>query len=129
MRFALVAHRGSPTNDGLVAAALRVGLDAARLTPREALRMLEPGDVALARLDVRETLDGVRLWQGIALTTTWTLRNFWSFYFEVNLRGRYSDDREMGDGSALQFPASGGAIATLSTDPRRRVTLGWSGIA
>ncbi len=81
------------------------------------------------QFNVRETLDGVRLWQGIALTTTWTLRNFWSFYFEVNLRGRYSDDREMGDGSALQFPASGGAIATLSTDPRRRVTFAWSGVA
>ncbi len=59
MRFAVVAHRGSPTNDLLVAAALACGLDAARLTPREALRMLEPGDVALARLDVRETLDGI----------------------------------------------------------------------
>ena len=35
----------------------------------------------------------------------------------------------MGDGSALQFPASAGAAATLSTDPRRRVTFAWSGIA
>ena len=35
----------------------------------------------------------------------------------------------MGDGSALQFPASGGAIVTLSTDPRRRVTFAWSGVA
>ena len=67
------------------------------------------------------------MWQGIALTTSWTLRNFWSFYFEVNLRGRYADDREMGDGSALQFPASGGAVASLSTDPRRRVMFAWSG--
>ena len=32
------------------------------------------------QFNVRETLDGVRLWQGLALTTTWTLRNFWSFY-------------------------------------------------
>ena len=59
MRFAVVAHRGSPTNDLLVEAALACGLDAARLSPREALRMLEPGDAALARLDVRETLDGI----------------------------------------------------------------------
>ncbi|HVZ88563.1 MAG TPA: DUF5916 domain-containing protein [Polyangia bacterium] len=79
--------------------------------------------------NVRETLDGVRLWQGIALTTAWTLRNFWSFYLELNLRDRYSDDREMGDGSALQYPASSGAVATLSTDPRRRVTFAWSGAA
>ena len=81
------------------------------------------------QFNVRETLDGVRLWQGVALTTNWTLRNFWSLYFEVNLRGRYSDDREMGDGSALQFPASGGAIVSLSTDPRRRLTFAWSGVA
>jgi hypothetical protein len=99
-----------------------------------AYRTLEPWWVTREttsgfQYNVRETLDGVRLWQGIALTTSWTLHNFWSFYFEANLRGRYADDREMGDGSALQFPASGGAIASLSTDPRRRVTFGWSGVA
>jgi hypothetical protein len=33
----------------------------------------------------------------------------------------------MGDGSALEYPASGGAAATVSTDPRRRVTFSWSG--
>jgi hypothetical protein len=81
------------------------------------------------QLNLRQTLDGVRLWQGIALTTGWTLRNFWSFYFELNLRGRYADDREMGDGSALQYPASGGSIASVSTDPRRRVTFYASGVA
>jgi Domain of unknown function (DUF5916)/Carbohydrate family 9 binding domain-like len=81
------------------------------------------------QLNLRQTLDGVRLWRGIALTTTWTLRNFWWVYFELNLRDRYADDREMGDGSALQYPASGGGIATVSTDPRRRVTFSWSGVA
>jgi hypothetical protein len=99
-----------------------------------AYRTLEPWWVTREttsgfQFNVRETLDGVRLWQGVALTTSWTLRNFWSFYFEVNLRGRYADDREMGDGSALQFPASGGAVASLSTDPRRRVMFAWSGVA
>jgi RimK family alpha-L-glutamate ligase len=59
MRFAVVAHRESPTNEGLVRAARACGLEADRLEPRTALRQLEPGDVALARLDVREELDGV----------------------------------------------------------------------
>jgi RimK family alpha-L-glutamate ligase len=59
MRFAVIAHRRSDTNDRLVAAARAAGLDAARLAPRDALRLLEPGDAALGRLDVRETLDGV----------------------------------------------------------------------
>src|SRR6266516_4375462 len=54
MRFAVVAHRLSETNTALAAAA--GGLV---LTPRQALTALEPGDVALARLDVRETLDGI----------------------------------------------------------------------
>ena len=59
MRFAVVAHQESPTNTGLVGAAQACGLDAILLEPREALRLLEPGDVALARLDVRDGLDGV----------------------------------------------------------------------
>jgi RimK family alpha-L-glutamate ligase len=49
----------SDTNEALARAGSALGLDAAVLTPREALRFLEPGDVALARLDVREELDGM----------------------------------------------------------------------
>jgi hypothetical protein len=71
---------------------------------------------------VRETLDGINLWKEIRLTTAWTLRSFWSFYFEVHGRGAYYDDREMGDGSALQHAPSLGVLATLANDPRRRVT-------
>jgi RimK family alpha-L-glutamate ligase len=59
VRFALVAHRRSDTNAALVHAACAFGVDAAILAPRDALRILEPGDVALGRLDVRETLDGM----------------------------------------------------------------------
>jgi RimK family alpha-L-glutamate ligase len=59
MRFAVVAHRSSDTNVRLVDAARACGLEALRLPPREALRLLEPGDVALGRLDVRDGLDGV----------------------------------------------------------------------
>jgi RimK family alpha-L-glutamate ligase len=59
MKFAVVAHRRSATNDALVAAAHAGGLDAEIMDPHRALSHLEPGDVALARLDVREELDGV----------------------------------------------------------------------
>lgn len=59
MRFAVVAHRSTRTNEALVAAATELGLDARLLSPRDALRSLEPGDVALGRLDVREGLDGI----------------------------------------------------------------------
>jgi [lysine-biosynthesis-protein LysW]--L-2-aminoadipate ligase len=59
MQFAVVAHRTSETNDALAGAAASLGLPASVLAPRDALRTLEPGDVALGRLDVRNELDGV----------------------------------------------------------------------
>jgi RimK family alpha-L-glutamate ligase len=59
MQFAVVAHRTSDTNIALAGAAASLGLPAAVLPPRDALRTLEPGDIALGRLDVREELDGV----------------------------------------------------------------------
>jgi RimK family alpha-L-glutamate ligase len=61
--FAVVAHRDTETNLGLVAARPGGGA-AARLTPSEALAVLGPGDVALGRLDVRGDVAGVEpgLW-------------------------------------------------------------------
>jgi [lysine-biosynthesis-protein LysW]---L-2-aminoadipate ligase len=64
MRFTVVAHRRSETNIALAGAAASVGLPASVLPPRDALRILEPGDVALGRLDVRETLDGMEPGEG-----------------------------------------------------------------
>jgi RimK family alpha-L-glutamate ligase len=57
--LALIAHRDTPTNRALVSAGRREGVTVARLTPREALAELVPGDAAVGRLDVRDTLDGV----------------------------------------------------------------------
>ena len=56
-----VAVVGNPTRatDELVEAWLAAGMDAAVVTPTLALATLEPGDVALLRLDVLPTLDGV----------------------------------------------------------------------
>lgn len=60
--LALVAHRESETNRAL--AACRPNGGAAILSPAEALAWLRCGDVALGRLDVRPSLDGVEsgLW-------------------------------------------------------------------
>ena len=62
--LALIAHRDSPTNAALIAAGAREGIPVARLSPREALERLVAGDLAVGRLDVRDTLDGVEpgLW-------------------------------------------------------------------
>ena len=59
MRFVVVAHDCSETNEALAAAARALGVSASVLPPRDALRLLGPGDVALGRLDVREGLDGI----------------------------------------------------------------------
>jgi RimK family alpha-L-glutamate ligase len=59
MRFVVVAHSRSETNDALAGAAASLGLRALVLPPRDALCAVEAGDVALARLDVRTELDGI----------------------------------------------------------------------
>jgi RimK family alpha-L-glutamate ligase len=59
MTFAVVAHAATETNLRLVAAAEELGTPACVVHPRDALRLLEDGDIALGRLDVREALDGV----------------------------------------------------------------------
>jgi [lysine-biosynthesis-protein LysW]---L-2-aminoadipate ligase len=64
MKFAVVAHRRSATNNALVAAARAWGLDSELVDPHRALSLLEPGDIALARLDVREGLDGIECGTG-----------------------------------------------------------------
>ena len=61
--LALVAQRRTATNVALAASAPR-GVDARILTPQQANATLGPGGVALGRLDVSDTLDGVEdgLW-------------------------------------------------------------------
>ena len=76
------------------------------------------------QLNLRQTLDGLNLWRELIANTTFTLPTFWSVTFEVHGRGDYYDDREMGDGSALQRPGNVGALLSLATDPRKRV-IGW----
>jgi RimK family alpha-L-glutamate ligase len=58
MRFALIARRATPTNDALAGA--RAGSIVWELmTPEEALENLQPGDVAVGRLDVLPSSDGI----------------------------------------------------------------------
>lgn len=61
MRARLVGILGSPTlTNGVLARALIArGIEARMLWPGEAVEVLGPGDVALARLDVLPSLDGV----------------------------------------------------------------------
>lgn len=56
MRHAIIAWERTPTNVALARAA-----DWLLIDPVRALKVLRPGDVALARLDVRRTLDGIEV--------------------------------------------------------------------
>lgn len=58
MRLALIARRSTPTNQELASACV-LGRRWEQMTPERALDVLVAGDVALGRLDVRPTLDGV----------------------------------------------------------------------
>ena len=59
MRRVGVIGYPQPANVELVAAWRAAGIDAALLAPRDALSKLTVGDVAIGRLDVLQTLDGV----------------------------------------------------------------------
>jgi hypothetical protein len=58
MQFGIVTHRASETNTHLAAVPID-GLEVSLLDPAAAVARLGPRDVALARLDVRESLDGI----------------------------------------------------------------------
>src|SRR5436853_2476211 len=58
MTFAVVAQRPTPTNLALASCAVP-GVESLLLTPAQALARLGPGDVALGRLDVLHSLDGI----------------------------------------------------------------------
>jgi RimK family alpha-L-glutamate ligase len=58
MRFALIARRQTPATEALAG----VTVDGARfevMTPEQGLRVMQSGDVAVGRLDVLPTLDGI----------------------------------------------------------------------
>lgn len=59
MRVAVVAHRVEPTNAQIARAWRELGLEADVLAPAAAVVALGEGDVALVRLDVLETVDGI----------------------------------------------------------------------
>jgi RimK family alpha-L-glutamate ligase len=58
MKFAVVAQRSTPTNLALSSCVVP-GVESLLLTPAQALARLGPGDVALGRLDVLHSLDGI----------------------------------------------------------------------
>jgi hypothetical protein len=77
--------------------------------------------------DLRRTLDGIDLPHGLRLDSWWLLSSYWTVELQADLRGAWHDDREIGNGAALERAARTGLELTLAGDPRRRVL--WSAYA
>lgn len=74
-----------------------------------------------ARLEVyrRENLDGLHLASGYQINSSATFRNFWGSFVELHLRPAHYDDREVGDGTALERAGLIGLELEVESDPRR----------
>ena len=70
-------------------------------------------------------LDGLVLGRRLKLSTQWQLRNRWSIYTAAHVRPAYFDDREVGDGTAIERARRIGYQLDVVTDPARRVSASW----
>jgi hypothetical protein len=73
-----------------------------------------------------ETYDfsGTRVSQPLYFQDFGRFSNFWWFYSDVHYRSDRFDDREVGDGTALERAARVGGEAAVQTDPTKRLTGG-----
>jgi hypothetical protein len=78
---------------------------------------------------VRRTLDGVDLANQLLLATYVILPNFWTLSADAVTKGSTHDDREIGDGTALQRASRVGGDLALASDPRRRFSWSLAGQA
>jgi hypothetical protein len=69
-------------------------------------------------VDVRRNLDGVDLGQLYDLQTRIKLRNFWVLSAAAEAMPDHFDDREIGDGAALERTRWGGLRLEIDSDPR-----------
>jgi Domain of unknown function (DUF5916) len=69
----------------------------------------------------RETFGGLDIARGYQLNTDGKFTNFWGWFAELHYRERHFDDREVGDGTALEREGLFGVELALNSDPRRRV--------
>lgn len=71
----------------------------------------------------QENLNLVNLAREVSLGTRWRFTNFWSTALEVYYRAAHFDDREIGNGAALERSALWGGEATITSDPRQRFSV------
>ena len=73
-------------------------------------------------LSHRQALDGIRLEDHVRLSTSATFTNFWGASATAYYYAPHFDDRETGDGTALERAGLGGAELWVGTDSRRLFT-------
>lgn len=71
----------------------------------------------------RDNLGGLNLARYLQLNTQWKLDNFWTVFVEGHHRMKHFDDREVGDGTALERAGLWGFEVSGNTDPRAPVSL------
>ncbi len=69
----------------------------------------------------RESFSGLNLARGYQLNTNGKLSSFWGWFAELHYRERHFDDREVGDGTALEREGLIGFELELNTDARKRI--------
>jgi hypothetical protein len=83
-----------------------------------------------ARVDVASNwnLDGLNLERGVYASSFGKLKNFWSYYTDLHFRTSRFDDREVGDGAALERAGLFGYELYVGSDPTKRVSFGFDAI-
>lgn len=71
-------------------------------------------------LSARDNFDGVPLLRGYYGGVNVRFKNFWIAAAELYRYDTRFDDREVGDGTAVQRPNANGLDVSISTDPRRQ---------
>jgi hypothetical protein len=102
-----------------------------RTLPFLAYRTLEPfWEIAETKTSIyvstRDNLDGVALLRGYYSSVRARFKNFWIAQADVYRYNTRFEDREIGDGTALQRPGANGLDVYLSTDPRRELAASFS---
>lgn len=95
------------------------------------LKDTTPGDIirqatTYAELFYWQNWLGERINGGYQVNTQVVFKNYWQLFTELHWRPWHFDDREVGNGVALQRSGRLGWELSLSTDPRKRVLASWS---
>jgi hypothetical protein len=71
----------------------------------------------------QDNLDWLNQQRAVQLFNFTRYKNFWAVFTGMHLHAAHYDDREMGDGAALERPGLFGVECFVATDTRKRVSL------